>query len=402
MNPNTPTKMYTPEFSNNAHQHFAWMRQEAPTHKVEYMRRKSAYIVTRYDDVVASFKDPRLVKNPNHTKASSRDGGMFWMPKTLRPLLNNMLNTDEPDHRRLRNLVHKAFTPRRIAQLETRVEAITNELLDKAMQQGQVDLIESFAQPLPMRVIAEMIGIPNEDLHKVSSWGTIAVNPAPLNMLMAIPRIMSFMRYIEKLAEKRRQNPQDDLLTALVQAEEDGDKFSKEELQGMVFLLFTAGHETTVSLISNGLVALLTHPDQLDLLRSDYSLMDSAIEEMLRFNGALKNGELSFATEAFVSNGVEIPKGSTVLQGILSANRDETVFDNPNELDITRTPNKHLAFGHGIHYCLGAPLARLEAKVALCNLLERSKDLRLTVSPDQLKYLTVMLINRLEKLPVAL
>lgn len=396
--------MYSNDFAQNVHQHFSWMRKNAPVCKVRFSRWKDAYLITRYEDVNDACKDERLIKNPNSSKADSTSNGMFWMPKPFRPLLHNMLNSDEPDHRRLRNLVHKAFTPRMITQMESRIQAIADELLDKAQAQSTVDLVQAYALPLPVTVIAEMIGIPQEDRPQFFQWTRkIIVSPTPLNMMLAIPSLLTLLKYLRKLADQRRADPQDDLLTALVQAEdEEGDCFTEDELLGMLFLLLVAGHETTVGLIANGTLALLSNPEQLDLLRSDMSRMESAVEELLRFDGPLQTTEMSFARETFTLHGVEIPKGATVFPAILSANRDESVFDGADQLDITRSPNRHLAFGQGIHYCLGAPLARLEAKIAFSTLLERSPNLRLQGKPEQIEYQEIAMLHRLKKLPITL
>ncbi len=391
------------DFAQNVHGYFAWMREEAPVYKAHLTCWKDVYLITRYDDVLAALKDPRLVKNPKNAKPDSRRNGIFWMPKAFQPLMNNMLNSDEPDHRRLRNLVHKAFTPRRITELAPRIESIANQLLENAQRKVEVDLVRDYALPLPVTVIAEMIGIPPEDRYRFRTWTQrIIVNPTPINMMRALPAMLAFLKYIRKLAEKRRADPQDDLLTALVQVEDEGDRFTEDELLGMVFLLLVAGHETTVGLISNGTLALLRNPEQLAKLQADWGLIDSAVEELLRYDGPLQTTEMSFAREAFMLHGVEIPQGATVLPAILSANRDERVFKQADQLDITRTPNRHLAFGHGIHYCLGAPLARLEGKIAFRTLFERCPNLRLAVAPEELHCQGMMLIHRMQNLPVVL
>ena len=398
-----PINMSTHDFVQNIHAYFAWMRAEEPVYKARLSRWKDVYLLTRYADAEAAFKDPRLVKNPENAKSESKRNGMFWMPKALQPLMHNMLNSDEPDHRRLRNLVHKAFTPRMITEMTPRIETIANSLLDEAQRKADVDLIRDYALPLPVTVIAEMIGIPEADRTQFLRWTKgIIRNPTSLNMVRAIPPVLAFLKYIRQLADKRRVDPQDDLLTALAQAEDDGDRFTEDELLGMVFLLLVAGHETTVNLIANGTLALLTHPDQLALLRSDRALTSTAVEEFLRYDGPLQTAEMSFAREEFTLHGVTIPSGATVLSAILAANRDEAVFTRANELDITRTPNKHLAFGQGIHYCLGAPLARLEGKIAFTALLERCPELRLVTAPEQIRYQNVMILHKLQSLPVLL
>ncbi len=389
-------------FNQNAHAVFKQLRHKQPIALVKLNRFQKTYLITRYDDVAAALKDPRIIKDPRSAKKQSGISSTWWLPPAFKPLLNNMLNSDEPDHRRLRNLVHKAFTPRMIMQLQPRIEAIANELLDQAVAAGQVDLIEAYAKPLPINVISEMIGVPRANrINFADLTQRILVNPSPVNMLKAVPAVRGMVKYLRRLAADRGRAPQDDLASALVLAQEDGDKLSEDEVIGTLFLLLVAGHETTISLIANGTRSLLQHPDQLALLRADNGLLDTAIEEMLRYDGALQTAELSFAGEEITLNGVTIPHGHAISAGLMSANRDETAFENADVFDITRTPNKHLAFGHGIHYCLGAPLARLEGKIAFQMLLERAPNLRLTVADDQLRYTPLMMVNKLEALPVA-
>lgn len=403
MNIKHPINLSSAEFANNTHATFRWMRANAPLYEARMTRWKRAYLLTRYDDVSEALLDPRLAKDPNNARTKSGRSGNIWMPKTFRPLMHSMLNTDEPDHRRLRNLVHKAFTPRMIRRLIPRIEAITHDLLDKAQHKPEIDLIRDFALPLPVTVIAEMIGIPEQDRARFFGWTqAIVVNPTPLNMARAVPAVTKILKYFRKLAAERRAYPQDDLLTALAQAEDGGDRLSEDELLGTLFLLLVAGHETTVNLIANGTLALLTHPEQLELLRGDFGLMETAVEELLRYDGPLQTTEIYFTREPITYHGVEVPQGSILLPSILSANRDETIFENADRLDITRTPNKHLAFGQGIHYCLGAPLARLEGKIAFCALLERFPNLRLSVPATDLRYKNIMLLHRLNNLPVSL
>lgn len=403
MNPKHPMNISSAAFAQQVHPHFAWMRANAPVYEARLTRWKKAYVIARYDDVEAALRDPRLAKDPNNARTQAGRSGNIWMPKTFQPLMHNMLNSDEPDHRRLRNLVHKAFTPRMIMQLAPRIEAIAHELLDEAVRKPEAELIRDFALPLPITVIAEMIGIPEKDRAQFRAWTEqVVTNPTPLNMLRAIPAVSKMLNYIRRLAAERRAVPQPDLLTALVQADDEGDRFTEDELLGMVFLLVVAGHETTVNLIANGTLALLTHPEQLALLRERPLLMETAVEELLRFDGPLQTSEIYFARQPYTLHGIDIPQGAIVLPAILSANRDETVFADADQLDLTRQPNKHLAFGQGIHYCLGAPLARLEGKIAFCALLEHSPNLRLATDPTTLTYQNIMMLHRLNALPVAL
>ena len=401
--PSQPVKMYRDDFVQNTHAHFAHLRQEQPVAKAKMTRWQTVYLINRYADVVAALKDERIVKNPKAVSAGGRGDGMPWMPKAFEPLLHNMLNMDDPDHRRLRNLVHKAFTPRMIMGLAERIETIANELLDAAIAQERVDLIKAFAMPLPVTVIAELIGVPAADrMYFRRLTERIIVSPTPLNMIGAIPAVWQFLRYIRGLADQRRADPQEDLLTALIQAEDAGEQLTEDELLGMVFLLLVAGHETTVNLIGNGTLALLNNPAQLELLRNNPDLAESAVEELLRYDSPVMTAEMGFAREEMTLHGVTIPKGATVLPALLSANRDETVFANADQLDLTRSPNRHLAFGQGIHYCLGSPLARLEGKIAFNALLARAPALRLAVEPAQIKYRNVMILHGLTALPVCM
>ncbi|MCB0184677.1 MAG: cytochrome P450, partial [Caldilineaceae bacterium] len=256
---------------------------------------------------------------------------------------------------------------------------------------------------LPVTVIAELIGIPAADrMYFRRLTERIIVSPTPLNMIGAIPAVWQFLRYIRGLADQRRADPQEDLLTALIQAEDAGEQLTEDELLGMVFLLLVAGHETTVNLIGNGTLALLNNPAQLELLRNNPDLAESAVEELLRYDSPVMTAEMGFAREEMTLHGVTIPKGATVLPALLSANRDETVFANADQLDLTRSPNRHLAFGQGIHYCLGSPLARLEGKIAFNALLARAPALRLAVEPAQIKYRNVMILHGLTALPVCM
>lgn len=401
--PQQPVKLYSREFNRDLHQSFARLRHEAPVAPAWFTRWQKAYLITRYEDAVTLLKDERLSKNLHNGNSGSDNLVVSWMLKGFEPLMHNMLNSDDPDHRRLRNLVHKAFTPRIIADLAPRIEAICNQLLDQALAKGTIDLVTDFALPLPVTIIAELIGIPEADRPRFRHWTErFVVTPTPLNMLRMIPSIRQFMRFARDLAAQRRRQPQDDLLSGLAQAEDQGEQLSDDELVAMVFLLLVAGHETTVNLIANGTFALLTHPDQMALLRKNPALVESAVEEMLRFDGPVMTTELNFARQPIELHGVTIPKGAVVLPVLLSANRDETVFPNPDQFDIQRSPNRHLGFGHGIHYCLGAPLARLEAQIAFRTLLARTQTLQLAVDAQQIAFENVMILHRLPHLPVTM
>lgn len=392
----------SPEFKAQAYACYARLRAEAPVHQVTLPNKNPAWLVTRYDDVVALLKDGRLAKNRHNAAGSrpmSRLPGIFGF---LQALERNMLDLDPPDHARLRGLVHLAFTPRLVERMRSRVESLSQELLDKAMAQGSMDLIADFALPIPLTVISEMLGIPTQDQFRFHAWSTAVVavtaNPSPLRVL---PAIWRFVRYIRKVVASKRARPADDLISALVAAEEGGERLRDDELVGMVFLLVIAGHETTVNLIGNGALALLQFPDQLERLRGDPRLDATAIEEMVRFHSPVEISTERYAREGIEIAGVAIPRGSLVYGSLASANRDETQFEGPEQLDVGRERNRHLAFGQGIHYCLGAPLARLEGQIAMRNLLDRMPRLRLAVPESGLRWRPGLNIRGLERLPVS-
>jgi cytochrome P450 PksS len=265
-----------------------------------------------------------------------------------------------------------------------------------------MDLIRDYALPIPTTIIAEMLGVPDSDRRRFHRWSRSIVSAAPSGwgMIKAIPSAMAFLRYIRRLLASRRAQPRDDLVTALVQAEEAGEHLSGDELVAMVFLLLVAGHETTVNLIGNGTLALLMNPAQAERLRGDSTLLKSAVEELLRYDSPLETATERFAREDVSIAGVTIPRGGLVYAALASANRDERQFPNPDVLDISREPNRHLSFGLGPHYCLGAPLARLEGRVAIGTLLSRLPDLRLSVRPESLRWRRGLVLRGLEALPV--
>jgi cytochrome P450 PksS len=288
--------------------------------------------------------------------------------------------------------------------MRARAEQLSNELLDTVQARGCMDLIREYAMPLPTTIIAEILGVPAADRHAFQRWSNalIAASESPLFALRALLPIMAFLRYIRKLVRARRANPADDLVTALVRAEEAGDQLSEDELLAMIFLLLVAGYETTVNLIGNGTLALLQHPDQLAKLRADPALIGSAVEELLRYANPVTTTTDRYAREDLTIADTMIPRGALVILVLASANRDERQFANPGMLDITRAPNKHLTFGWGAHFCIGAPLARLEGQIAITTLLRRCPDLRLAASPATLRWRPGLEMNGLKALPVGL
>ncbi|KWW99114.1 cytochrome P450 family protein [Carbonactinospora thermoautotrophica] len=387
---------FSPQFKANPHPTYAALRDHDPVRRVTLPSGLPAWLVTRYEDVKAVLADPRLSKDVRRFP----DPGRYLVAADLRETISrHMLNADPPDHTRLRKLVSKAFTPRRVEALRPRVQQITEELLDRMAPLGRVDLIDAFAFPLPVTVICELLGVPVEDRDEFRVWSNVIIEGVGAgDRFESAVRAMD--KYLRELVEAKRRSPGDDMLSDLIAAREEGDRLSEGELTSMAFLLLVAGHETTVNLIGNGVYLLLTHPDQLALLRSDPGLLPSAVEEFLRYEGPAETSTLRFATEPIEIGGVTIPAGEVVLVALASANRDGRRFADADRLDITRGDSQHLAFGHGIHYCLGASLARLEGQVAIGELLARFPDLALAVPPEELAWRPGTLIRGLRELPV--
>ncbi len=377
--------------------HFARMREEAPATPVIMPDGGRVWLVTRYEDVRSALADPRLSKD---WAGKLQPEG--WTPDPVFGYLSvHLLNTDPPDHTRLRKLVAKAFTARRVAGLRPRVVEITNSLLDAMAGREQADLISSLAFPLPITVICELVGIPAADRDKFQTWSHAIVSSVIAPEAWREAGAGMFYYFTELLAEKRRA-PADDLLSALIAARDDEDSLDERELIAMLFLLLVAGHETTTNLIASGTLALLTHPSELARLRADPSLLPSAVEELLRYANPLNHATDRFTLEAVEIGGVTIPAREWVLCVTSSANHDPSRFDSPDVLDVGRDAGGHLAFGHGIHYCLGAPLARLEGEVAFGALLTRFPNLSLAAPPATLRWRPSSLIHGLESLPVRL
>ena len=394
----------TEDYTQDAHLFAELLRAGGPVRPVRLPPRGlQCYLVTGFAEARALLADPRLRKNsqgirelfeaklPPDAPQNSVGQDLNW----------HMLNSDPPDHTRLRKLVNKAFTSRTVARLRPRVEEITAGLLDALAGQERADLVPSFAAPLPITVICELLGVREEDRTEFSDWSrtllTAAVRPED-----AQNAAQNMFGYLTGLIAQKRAEPAEDLLSDLVHASDDGDSLSEPELVSMAFLLLVAGHETTVNLIANGVLALLREPEQLALLRAQPELLPGAVEEFLRFDGPIHLATLRFTAEPVEVGGVTIPAGEFVLVSLLGANRDAERFPEPDRLDITRAAGGHLAFGHGIHYCVGAPLARLEAEIALGGLLARFPDLALDAKPDELVYRRSSLVHGLEALPVRL
>jgi cytochrome P450 PksS len=380
---------------------YARLRADAPVSPITLPDGQRAWLVTRYADVAACLKDPRLAKDRHNAPADGSIRKEPWVPEFVRPLERNMLDLDDPHHARLRGLVHKAFTPATVERLRAGIQRTADQLVDRMEHARAADLIAAFALPLPLAVIVDLLGVPAADRARFHRWSKAIVRPpTPLNVARALPSLIAFMRYLRRLLRRLREDPQDGLLSALVQVEQSDDRLSEDELLAMAFLLLVAGHETTVNLIASGTLALLQHPDQMERLRADGDLMKSAVEELLRFTNPLETATERYARQELVIADTTIPQGSLVLAVLASANRDDAQFAAPNALDIARADNRHLAFGLGPHFCLGAPLARLEGQIALGTLLRRLPDLRLRSDASALRWRTTPTLRGLEALPV--
>ncbi len=392
----------SPQFKANPFPFLASLRTSQPVYRTSLPDKTPVWLITRYEDVAALLKDERFVKNRRTAMTREKLRKLPWVPPMFRPLERNMLDLDPPDHTRLRALVHKAFTPNLIGQMRDRIQILADDLLEGVARKGEMDLIDDYALPLPMTIITEILGVPTSDRDKFHKWSKAVVSlSSPNATLRVIPSVWMFIRYLRRFIKRRRLDPQDDLISALIQAEEAGDKLSEDELLAMVFLLLIAGHETTVNLIGNGMLALLDHPDQMEKLRRNPALIKTAVEELLRYSSPVFMSTERYAREDSRIQGVTIPCGGMTLGVIGSANRDESVFENADELSIAREPNRHLSFGQGIHFCVGAPLARLEAQIAINTLLRRMPDLKLSVATDSLRWRPSMILRGLEGLPAS-
>ena len=402
MAPLMPLKIASRQFKANPYPIYAQLRAEAPVARVALPDKREAWLVTRYDDVLAGLRDERLVKELRNAMTPDQMKRQPWVPGVFRPLGRVMSNLDGADHQRLRGLVQQAFTPRLVERMRARVEELSNTLLDAVQPSGRMDLIRDYAMPLPATIIAEILGVPPADRRAFQRWtkALITASESPLFALRALLPIVAFLRYIRKLVRERRANPGDDIVSALVQAEAAGDTLSEDELLATIFLLLVAGYETTVNLIGNGTLALLQHPDQMTKLRANPALSGSAVEELLRYTSPVLTTTDRYASQDLSIAGTTIPRGALVILVIASANRDERQFTDPDSLDIARAPNKHLTFGWGVHYCIGAPLARLEGQIAINTLLRRCPDLRLVSQPATLRWRPGLEMHGLEALPV--
>ncbi|MEV4332031.1 cytochrome P450 [Streptomyces sp. NPDC049597] len=381
------------DFTRDPYPVYAALRERGPVHRVRLPEGHEAWLVVGYEAGRAVLADDALSKE---WRNAAPDLGASQLSAGI-----TMLSADPPRHTRLRKLVAREFTMRRVEQLAPRVQHITDELLDRMGPTGSADLVDAFCFPLPIAVICELLGVPFLDQDSFRRWSNTAL--ASTDRAEREAAAGELTTYLAGLLAEKRDKPGDDLMSALIHRADgdDDDRLGGDELMGMAWLLLIAGHETTVNLISNGVLALLTHPDQLASLRADFSLMDGAVEEMLRYDGPVETPTYRFTVEPYEIGGTVVPGGGQlVLVALADADRDPARYPEPDRFDIRRDTRGHLAFGHGIHFCLGAPLARLEARVAIRSLLERCPDLALDAHPAALAWRTGMLIRGPESLPV--
>jgi cytochrome P450 len=396
-----PDFFFTPEFGRDPYAIHKKLRERGPVHRVDFPEGHSGFLVVDYEHVQAALNDPRLSKDIHKGPKWFRDR----MLENSAVLSHNMVVADPPDHRRLRRPASRTFTGRRIAELRQRIQEITDDLIDTFPQSGEIDLIQDFAVSLPLQVICELFGVSVENRARFREWAAVLLlsSSATEGDVAERRRAASsaVTEYFAGLMARRRDEPGEDLVSELLRAMAGPDALSEQEVISTLVMILIAGHETTLHLIGNGTVALLTHPDQLQLLKADPDLIPDAVEELLRYDGPIERATVRFAAEDLELAGVRIPKGSFVHLSVAASARDPKIFPDPDRFDITRPDNRHMGFGHGPHTCLGAPLARMEGQIAFATLLHRVPDIELAVPPDELEWLVdTSIVRGLERLPV--
>nr|WP_258170227.1 cytochrome P450 [Paenibacillus sp. MYb67] len=398
MNPNEPNEssksgIFTKEFTHNPYPVYEKLRKDEPVFRVMFPQGEFGWMITRYEDAVQILKDPRFSKDM--VRRYGADNQSIFS--------NNMLFSDPPDHKRLRGLVQKAFTPKLIANMRSHIQHIADDLLDNLPSQDKMNLIDDFAFPLPIIVISEILGVPAQDRDQFRIWSNTVIDASTAESAELFEQhSKEFTDYLTAWFAKVRQDPGTDLISQLVIAEESGQQLTEQELLGVVSLLIIAGHETTVNLIGNGILALLEHPEQRELLIKQPELIHNAIEEMLRYNGPVEFSTSRWALEDIEFRGQHIAQGELVIVALDSANRDEQQFKDADIFDITREKSSHLAFGKGIHLCLGAPLARLEGEIAVSTLLNRFPNIQLQADVNELEWRPGMIVRGVKEIPVQL
>ncbi|MEU9334953.1 cytochrome P450 [Streptomyces sp. NPDC048290] len=403
----TPTPpLFTWSFATDPYPAYAWLREHSPVHRTTLPSGVEAWLVTRYADARQALADPRLSKNPVHHAADAPGKSKTGIPgERSAGLMTHLLNIDPPDHTRLRRLVSKAFTPRRVAAFAPRVQELTDDLIDRFAQKGAADLIHDFAFPLPIYAICDLLGVPGEDQDDFRDWAGMMIRHGSGPRGGVARSVKKIRAYLTELIHRKRADLADDLISDLIRASDHGEHLTENEAAAMAFVILFAGFETTINLIGNGTYALLTHDEQRARFRralaeGDTGLLETGVEELLRFDGPVELATWRYATEALDIGGESIRRGDPVLVVLAAADRDPGRFPDPDTLDLARRDNQHLGYGHGIHYCLGAPLARLEGQTALATLFTRLPDLRLAVDPDELRWRGGLIMRGLRTLPV--
>ncbi|MER5752218.1 cytochrome P450 [Streptomyces sp. NPDC002088] len=404
--PNPAPELFTWEFATDPYPAYAWLREHAPVHRTRLPSGVEAWLVTRYADARRTLADGRLSKNPAHHADDAQGKSRTGIPgERSANLMTHLLNIDPPDHTRLRRLVSKAFTPRRVAEFAPRVQELTDGLIDGFAADGKADLIHDFAFPLPIYAICDLLGVPREDQDDFRDWAGMMIRHGGGPRGGVARSVKKIRGYLAELIHRKRNDPGDDLISGLIRASDHGEHLTENEAAAMCFVLLFAGFETTINLIGNGVYALLRNPEQRTRLqksidRGEQELLDTGIEELLRYDGPVELATWRFATEPLTIGGQHIATGDPVLVVLAAANRDPARFAEPDRLDLSRQDNQHLGYGHGIHYCLGAPLARLEGRTALETLLRRLPDLRLAADPADLRWRGGLIMRGLRELPV--
>ncbi|MFE7313326.1 cytochrome P450 [Streptomyces sp. NPDC057555] len=380
----------------------AALRAAGPVHRITGTDGLPAWLVTRYDDVRSALADPRLSLDKRHAKPGNYRG--FSLPPALDA---NLLNMEAPDHTRIRRLVAKAFTPRRVEALRAPVRRIADELLDAMAAKGRAELVADYAGPLPITVICDLLGIPAEDRRDFRAWSDALITPDPSRPQAMKEAIGAMLEFYTGLIAAKRATPGDDLLSDLIAVRDDApddagtDRLTEDELTSLAFLILFAGYENTVQLIGNAVLALLDHPERLTALRRNPAELPTTVDEFLRYDGPASLAIRRFPVEDVEIGGVRIPAGESVLLSLASANRDPDRFPDPDRFDPTRTRSGHLALGHGIHYCIGGPLARMETEIAIDALISRFPGLRLDIPRDEVRHRRTIRVRGLISLPVA-
>jgi cytochrome P450 len=397
------TEVLPPEFFTtpgpSPHAATAEIRSRCPVQRIDYPPDTRAYAVLGHRVVEDALGDPRLSKEVENLPPRYRDKAM----ETSLLMVRNLGFADPPAHGRLRKPISRAFLPARIAGLRPRIQEVVDDLIDAFPESGEVELLSAFALPMPLIVICEYLGIPTEDRPLFQKWGyVLSQDPFHIPEAELKESTDEFVEYFTELAARRRGDLGDDLMSELIRARDEG-LFSEREMLSTTLLLIIAGHKTVANMIGNGTAVLLAHPDQLALLRARPDLVPAAVEEILRFEGSASWASLRVAAEDMELGGVPIPKGSFVHLSLAGAGHDPDVHDDPERFDVTRSPNRHLGFGHGPHFCVGAPLGRLQGEIAFSTLLRRLPEIQLAVRPEEVAWLSDSSLSRgLQALPLRL